>query len=140
MKDFHIPSSYLTPTLRESLNLNEEGCYIIYGIFIYNNELGVNKLHKGNFSEVQLQLSTEETELGTENTAIYIVPVPEFIASEKDTDFAKYIQIHFIKKSEMKSDEEMMKDFISAFAEKLASVESEDSEFPEGSTNNSEEV
>jgi hypothetical protein len=52
MKNFHIPATHLTPSLSEAINQNAEGCYIVYGVFIYNNSLSINKLHKGSFSEI----------------------------------------------------------------------------------------
>ena len=121
MKNFHIPASHLTPTLADAINLNEEGIYVVYGVFIYNQALSINKLHKGQFSEIQVQQHTDENGDFTN----YLVPVPEFIANERDAEYAKYIQIHFIKQEDIKSDEEMMQEFVKAFASKLANVEGE---------------
>lgn len=123
MKNFHIPATHLTPTLSEAINLQGEGVYIVYGVFIYNNSLSINKLHKGMFSEILAQV--DEGDEG-ETSTTYLVPVPEFIANEKDSEFAKYIQIHFVKSEDLKTDEEMMQEFVKAFASKLANVDNED--------------
>lgn len=116
MKNFNIPSKHLTPTLAEAINMSEDGLYIVYGVFINNNSLSINKLHKGSFNDVKVSKSDDD------DTSFYIVPVPEFIANEHDAEYAKYIQIHFIKKEDIKSDEEMMKEFVEAFAAKLSNV------------------
>lgn len=129
MKNFHIPASHLTPTLADAINLNEEGIYVVYGVFIYNNALSINKLHKGQFAEIQVQQHSDEN--GDFTT--YLVPVPEFIANERDAEYAKYIQIHFIKQEDIKSDEEMMQEFVKAFAAKLANVEGQTQEQQESS-------
>lgn len=116
MKSFHVPMSHLTPTLIQEINQKEEGVYFIYGAFIYEESLMINKLHKGKFSDIEFEESSES----------YLVPVPEFVVNEHDPEYAKYIQLHFIRQDDVKSDEEMMQEFVKAFAAKLAGVSEEE--------------
>lgn len=120
MKNFHIPVSHLTSQLAQSIIDNGNGIYIVYGVFINKETLGLNKLHKGNFSDLTINLKG-----GSGKDMILDVPVPEFIVAEDDKDYAKYIQIHFVEEKDIKSDDIMMQEFVKAFTNKLASTSEE---------------
>lgn len=118
MKNYAIPESHLTPTLVEALNNNSEGIYTIYGVFINNNALSVNRLHKGSFSDITMHRVGE----GDAAKAVYLIPVPEFLVSDTDPEFARYVQVHLVDAEEAneQTDEEQMQNFVKAFVSKLA--------------------
>jgi aryl-phospho-beta-D-glucosidase BglC (GH1 family) len=116
MKNYAIPESHLTPTLVESLNNNSDGTYTVYGVFVNNNALSVNRLHKGSFADIVTQK--------VEDTVVYLIPVPEFIVAANDTEFARYVQVHLVDAEDAKeqTDEEQMQNFVKAFVSKLTDM------------------
>lgn len=120
MKNFHIPMAQLTPTLISAINDTEnKGIYVVYGVYIYKDTLNISRVHKGNLQDIILEKVDEEN-------YSYLVPVPEYVADEQLSDYAKYLQIHFVSEEDIKTDDEMMQEFVQAFAEKLADADEED--------------
>lgn len=142
MKLYTINSSQLTPEIREAINRNEDGKFLVYGIFIYDSSVSISRLHKGSFADIQLMSadpSQAQAEDSQELETYYLFPVPEYVVEQSDQNFARFMQIHIVRESELKDrkycseanpegyipDDVLMKTFSDAFMSKLAEVSEE---------------
>ena len=112
MKNYVVPEKHLTPTLSDAIKNNESGIYIIYGVFIDNGSLSINKLYKGGFDSITVHTVDE--------SKVFMVPTPEFVVGDNDA-FARYVQLHLLREVDIqgKTDEELMQDFVKSFAAKM---------------------
>lgn len=146
MKLYTITAAQLTPEIREAINRNEEGKFLVYGIFIYESSVSISRLHKGSFADIQLMSADpkqDNQELGigieSELETYYLFPVPEYVVEQSDQNFARFMQIHIVREAELKDskycseanpegyipDDVLMKTFSEAFISKLAEVSEE---------------
>lgn len=124
MKQYRIPAVSVSAHIRDAINSNDQGIYIVYGLFIVEQSLNINRLYKGDLMDIGVEVQNNDT--SDLRNVTYTLPVPEFVANEDDQNWAKYVHIHMVLSSEIKDDEEMMKEFVAAFAKKLSSVGEED--------------
>lgn len=119
MKHIEIPHADFSPSIRDRLADDDEGIYVVYGVFIAGTSLNISRVYKGKLSEIEMRVNNPEDPSAADVT--YLVPVPEFVVDYKDPQFAKYLNLHFVEAKEVQSDEEMMRRFAEAYTAKLSS-------------------
>lgn len=142
MKSYAVPASQLVAEMREAINNNEQGKYLLYGIFVYADSVSISRLHKGDFSEIQLVVAdTAQAEQApvTPAETYYLFPVPEYVVDQRDQDFSRFLQIHIMRESELRDeqyksennpeglipDDVLMKTFTESFMNRLSEVADE---------------
>lgn len=120
MKLFPFPSTDLSQTTANAINNQDQGIYILYGVYIEGTALNIQRLYKGKFEDVEVKIEDVDAE---NPTVTYMLPVPEFVVNFNDPEYAKYINVHFLQSSEIEDDETMSQKFCEAFTAKLAKAQ-----------------
>lgn len=124
MKNFQFKASQLTANLRDKIAAEDQGIYVVYGTFIDGTALNITRLHTGKFSDIMLRIDNPSSV--DPDAVTYLVPIPEYIVSHEDPNYAKYLNIHFVPEADIEDPEVMMRKFCEAYTRNLSSAAADD--------------
>ena len=111
----------MSASIRGALHTEDKGIYIVYGVYIEGTSLNVQRVYSGKFEDIQIRLSND-----SENPkATYLLPLPEFLVNFEDPEYAKYVNVHFVKEADIESDTVMTQKFCEAFARNMAAAQTD---------------
>lgn len=120
MKLFPFLATELSQNTANAINNQDQGIYILYGVYIEGTALNIQRLYKGKFEDIEVKIE----DVDAENPKVsYMLPVPEFVVNFDDPEYAKYVNVHFLQSVEIEDDETMSKKFCEAFTAKLAKAQ-----------------
>lgn len=120
MKQFPFLATELSQNTANAINNQDQGIYILYGVYIEGTALNIQRLYKGKFEDIEVKIE----DVDAENPKVtYMLPVPEFVVNFNDPEYAKYVNVHFLQSVEIEDDETMSKKFCEAFTAKLAKAQ-----------------
>lgn len=128
MKLFPFLATDLSQNTANAINNQDQGIYILYGVYIEGTALNIQRLYKGKFEDIEVKIE----DVDAENPKVtYMLPVPEFVVNFHDPEYAKYVNVHFLQSCEIEDDETMSKKFCEAFTAKLAKAQVEAHQEPQ---------